>query len=410
MGREVNELYRLSSNFLTSGKKCIFGTGAHARQTYVDLAVQGIKIDFFVDREASRLGDSYMGLPLMDEEELNGQDVTVVIASTSWKDIADRLIRLGVTDLYVDRRRYGEVEVREGRLCSIGRFPAKNDTLYILCPAGIGDTLFVAAYAKAVKKSHPAMRRLCLITKESHACIGELFDGVDEVLASNQLVEQLDLYSIATKTWHLKNYIYGHFKKNLCQTFDVEWYCDTDKNMLSFYRRKILRIPQESKLEEIKIPYSRKAILPEIEKAVILMPYAATAPLMPNGFWEGLAENIIHEGYTVYTNVKDETECPVPGTRRLRESISDTVSICSKAYAAISLRSGMCDILAMTKVPLVVLNTDESFALDWDITRNIRKENIENLCCYGEYSINEIRNKISLFLEKIGKKNREEEI
>lgn len=395
----VNELYKLNPKLSASKKKCIFGTGMHAKQTYVDLSAQGVRIDCFVDREVSGSDASCMGIPLISEEELEGSDASVIIASTAWTDISGRLIRQGITDLYVDLRRYGEVDVQDDYLCSVGKYTMKRNTMYILCPAGIGDTLYIAAFAKAVKVCHAEINKVCLITKESHACIGGLFEGVDEVIASDCLTEQMDLYSIATKTWYLKNYIYGHFKKNLCQTLDSEWYCDTDKNMISFYKRKILKIPKSAEPEKMILPDTGKDRAFQKEKAVVLMPCAATVPLLSIDFWNELADRIRLQGYTVYTNVKDNTEAPIYGTHPLSESIADTAAICSHVHAVIALRSGMCDVLAMTSAPLIILNTDERCTLDWDVTV-IRKKGIENLRCYGNYNRNEITNKILEFLEK----------
>lgn len=392
----IRELYKVNPEFLQSKKKCIFGTGIHAKQTYVELSVQGIKIDFFADRENQK--DFYMGLPVISESELRELNVSVIIASTSWQDIAHRLLLQGITDLYVDLHRYGEIEIQNGYLCSVGKYAMKSDTLYLLCPAGIGDTLYVAAFAKEMHKYCEEMKRICLIVKESHGSIAMFFEGVDEIISSNQLVEQLELYSITTQTWNLKNYIYGHFKKNLCQTFNYEWYCNTDKNIISFYKKKILMLPESAQLEKLKLPaLYKEPAFPE-EKAVILMPYAVTVPLLSKTFWNELAESILSRGYTVYTNVKDETEKPIEGTYSLSESIANTAAMCAHAKIVISLRSGMCDVLAMTSARLVILNTDETCTTDWDVTVGIRKNGIENLRCYGDYSINEIKDKILGFL------------
>lgn len=399
MKRNIKKLYNLHPEFLNEKKKCIYGTGIHAKQTYVDLVLQGIKIDCFADRKSYGSEALYMGLPLVSEKELKGLNACVVIASTAWEDIADRLIQQGITDLYVDLHRYGEVDIRNDYLCSVGKYSMEMETLYILCPAGIGDTLYIAAFAKAVKKYNIDIHRVCLITKENHACIGNFFEGVDQIIASDWLVNQLDLYSITTKTWYLKNYIYGHFKKNLCQTLDSEWYYDLDKNMISFYKRKILKLPQMAELEKMKLPdIERKDFFPK-ERAIILFPYAATVPLLSEDFWEKLAKSILSKGYTVYTNIKDMSEYPICGTNSLYKSIFDTAVICTEVYAVIALRSGMCDVLAMTSVPMVVLNTDERCALDWDVTVNVRKKDIKNLTCYGAYNMNEIQNKILEFLE-----------
>lgn len=368
----VNELYKLNPKLSTPKKKCIFGTGMHARQTYVDLSAQGVKIDYFVDREVSGSKASYMGIPLISEEELKGLGASVVIASTAWEDISKRLIQQGITDLFVDLHRYGEVDVQDGYLCAVGKYGMKRDTLYILCPAGIGDTLYAAAFARAAMEYRGDMERVCLITKASHACIGDFFEGVDEVIASDQLAEQLDFYSIAAKTWYLKNYIYGHFKKNLCQTFDDEYRANKNLPILSYYKKIILRIPDESKLDSFHYEFkdTDQRQIPKTvggnKRFVILMPYANTAKMLSMEFWEKCVDLFINDGYCVYTNVKDAAEQAISGTAPICENIYDMVGICKQAELTISVRNGMCDVLAMSKAPLMILDTDKEFYEKWD--------------------------------------------
>lgn len=372
----VIELYKLNPKLSTPKKKCIFGTGMHARQTYVDLSAQGVRIDYFVDRKVPDSEASYMGIPLISEEELKGLDASVVIASTAWADISERLMQQGITDLFVDLHRYGEVDVQDGSLCSVGKYSMKRDTLYILCPAGIGDTLYTAAFARAAREYRGDMEHVCLITRSSHACIGDFFEGVDEVIASDQLVGQLDLYSIATKTWYLKNYIYGHFKKNLCQTFDNEYMENKNLPILSYYKRLILRIPEESKPDyfHYELQDTDKKQLSKTmgknkcknKRSVIFMPYANTAKMLPVKFWEKCADLFINDGYGVYTNVKDEAEQAIAGTVPICEGIYDMVGICKQAELTISVRNGMCDVLAMSKAPLIILDTDKDFYEKWN--------------------------------------------
>lgn len=387
MNNEVNELYKLNPAFLTSKKKCIFGTGMHARQTYVELYQNGIAVDFFSDHDIRDKNASYMGIPLIGEEKLKEINVSVIIASTAWKDIAKRLYQQGITDIFVDRRRYGEVDVQENYLCSVGKYAMNRKTTYILCPAGIGDTLYVAAFAKKVKECNLKISKICLITKESHACIGNFFEEVDEVIASDQLVEQLDLYSIATKTWYLNNYIYGHIKKNLCQTFDNEYVENKGLSILSYYKKVILKIPDESepdffhyKLEDNK----RKIveIIGENKRFVILIPYANTAKMLSMEFWEKCADLFINDDYYVYTNVKNSAEQAIPGTLPICEDIDKMVSICSQASLVVSVRNGMCDVLAMGKAHLMILDTDKEFYEKW--STNQFNQNSVHIKCFDQ--------------------------
>ena len=398
----IKKLYELNPEILTSKKRCIFGTGVHARQTYIDLSIQGIKIDYFADRDVNDAEASFMGVPLINEEKLKELNVSVIVASTFWEDISERLMKQGITDLFVDLHRYGEVSVQNHYLDSVGKYHMEKDTLYILCPAGIGDTLYVAAYAKAAKEYYVNIKKVCLITKQNHACVGSFFKGVDEVIASDQLVEWLDLYSISTNTWYLENYIYGHFKKNLCQTFDME-YTENKNNLISdYYKRFTLRLPTESKLDVFH--YNLKGIekisILKNKQFIILMPYANTAKMVTMDFWEKCADFFLKKHYVVFTNVKDETEPEITGTLPVSENIYNMVGICSLAKLVISIRNGMCDVLSMGKAPLIVLDTEKEFYEKWN-TNQLGGRSIHIWC--REKSADDIFEEvINQFENKIG--------
>ena len=396
MENSVKELYKLNPDISIKKRKCIFGTGMHAKQTYVDLSIQGIKIDYFADQDVHDQESFYMGVPLISEKQLKKMDVSVIIASTAWEDISKRLYQQGITDLYVDLHRYSEVGIQNGYLSSVGKFNMETETLYVLCPAGIGDTLYVAAYAKAVKKCHTDMKRICLITKEIQACIGSFFEGVDEVIASDQLVDQLDLYSITTKTWYLNNYIYGHFKKNLCQTFDIEYNENSNLEILKYYKEIILKIPDKSIMDsfQYKLNISDKGHM----RFIILIPYANTAKMLPEKFWEEIAKLFIKNNFVVYTNIKGNMEVPISGTQAICESIYDMVGVCSRARLVLSIRNGMCDVLAMSNASLVILDTDQEFYERWN-TKQLN-ENTIHIKCFGRALEESQKDVINLLMEE----------
>lgn len=262
----------------------------------------------------------------------------------------------------------------------------KWDTFYVLCPYGVGDTLYAAALMESLRKYRiSSFKKLCLIVKAGHSRIPDWFDAVDEKIVSDEMVRVLNTYCAATKTWELKNFIYGHFHKDLnCRLFPEYEACSI-KNMVYRYKDLVFHLPGDCPLEEPKIVPDwnlMEAIMREQQisrETVIFMPYANSTGLLPAAFWEKLACQLKKPGYTVLTNVKDMTEQPVKGTGRLCADIATTAAVCEQCRLVVSLRSGLCDVLAFTGARLAVLNKSEYHLKEWDLHAAVNRPGIYNI-------------------------------
>ncbi len=277
-----------------------------------------------------------------------------------------------------------EVEVSDGYL-SLKCIRLEKDVLFVLCPYGIGDTLYVAALIKSYKEYHKDNRRVCLIVKENHSVIAEWFTGIDEKIVSNELVELLNAYAVSTQTWQLKNFLYGHFKKDkdVWRLFP-EYHEIAEKNMVSRYKQLVFQLPEEAMLEKISIQTDVDKFTEEYKidkKTVILMPAVVSAPPMPEVFWTTLAQILQKFGYHVLTNVKDEKEWVIPGTEPISESLDVISRLGEEALLVVSVRSGICDVLALTNTLLVVINTRKDQQEEWNLSYATDREGIVSLLC-----------------------------
>lgn len=101
----MKELYKL--NLERNDKKLvIFGTGIHAKETFLELLNQGIKADYFADRNENLSGVKIYGTPIIKENDLKEFDCKIIIASRAWENIEQRLREAGKEEVYVDKRRY----------------------------------------------------------------------------------------------------------------------------------------------------------------------------------------------------------------------------------------------------------------------------------------------------------------
>ena len=163
-GNALKELYQINPEINKAKRICIFGTGMNAAYIYEKMVRQGIRVDFFADKKPqSEYKIQYLNLPVLDEDELPGTDCIVIIASSFWEEIANRLINKKIFNLFiapVETNKKIEIIKDEKYLLSIGDIILRKDIIYICCPCGLGDTLYVAALAKEYKYIYA---HICLI-------------------------------------------------------------------------------------------------------------------------------------------------------------------------------------------------------------------------------------------------------
>lgn len=95
-------------------------------------------------------------------------------------------------------------------------------------------------------------------------------------------------------------------------------------------------------------------------KTVVLFPYANTIGDLPIELWEELARHLREIGFSVCTNVEPGGP-PIPGTYGVFVPYKHIKMFVERAGYVISLRSGMCDIIANTKCRKYILYPTPNF-------------------------------------------------
>lgn len=358
---------------------CIFGTGKNACQTYIECVQNNLEVRCFVERNDSpAVGRELYCKKIISEREYINSKSKIIIASKYWRDICNRLEKEGVSEVYVDEERYSLSTICDDYLLGIGDFTFSRDKYYIVCPYGLGDTLYIAALVRELKRQHK-ISMVCLIVKNSHKAITEMFSSIDEVIVSDKLVEKLNVYSIATETWKLKNYLYGHFKKNIMQ-INYEEYDEKKYSMIDLYKKKVMNLSDSSNLDTIS--YEKCSIEEKIsEKSIILAPYSHTAKQLSVGFWEKVANSFLNKGFDVFTNVAKD-EVPIKGTKELCVDLKYIPKYAEMSKLVLSIRSGLCDILAFTNTKLIIIETDHGLSDCWRL--NEIRDNIMYVKSYDK--------------------------
>lgn len=293
------------------------------------------------------------------------------------------------------------VKVENQVLCQAGDVSFKKDIVYFLCPGSIGDTLYVASLVKAYKKKQ-GISTVVLLIKKNQESIAGLFPSVDGSIVSDELVDILDIYFREQKVWELENYRYGFARVGL----DGHTYMRTyvEKNLLSGYKIAIMGLEEDAEIEEMRIDKGNVFTDMFNQKTIILMPHESSAKRLPLSFWEDLCMEL-SENYILYTNTKDETERPIKGTQAVSRSLKDMTGISERCFAVISIRTGICDLLAFTKTNLIVLNTEQILAENWDLKKVFSRDNITNINCYNDWNPGKLKKEILQQLQIFSQKS-----
>lgn len=106
----------------------------------------------------------------------------------------------------------------------------------------------------------------------------------------------------------------------------------------------------------IHIDASRKL---SSKKHVILNLSSVSMGDLPADFVRPIVKRLIDEGYEVYENRRGPS--PLPKVTSIFPSYPELVGYCSNADLVISIRSGLCDLLAQTDTPLLVLHLHKDY-------------------------------------------------
>lgn len=388
----------------------IYGAGRFGEVVKNYLHKRGIKITCFCVTSIDER-EVYLGYPVKEITEIRSNYAYAgIIIAVNEKYSVNVLKEVKGLDYFYDKslleaidyeetmeRAKGwieKVEVRDGILYRVGTTFFSKDTTYIVCPGPIGDTLYVAALVKAYKQKYK-VSSVVLIVRKNHESIGEMFPSVDGCIVSHELVETLSIYSRSKKVWDMDNYRYGFGREDYQHHIYAPAY--VSKNFLSGYKIAIMGLEEEAEYEEIKIDRDANLLNAFNQKTVIVMPHESSARRLPFKFWEALCLEL-SKNFTVYTNTKDETELPIKGTQPISYSLKDMAGICERCFAVISIRTGICDMLAFTKTNLIVLNTELILADKWNLKKVFSRDNIVNIDCYNDWNVESLKDSI---LEKL---------
>lgn len=379
----------------------IYGAGETGNRVSGLLIEQGISFSCFCVTKKKK--NSFEGHEVRAVDELDCEDTGIIVA------VSERNIR-NVLELLNERKisyYYNEaflshaywiscrenalkVKVADGYVVEINSVPFDANTLYIVGTGGIGDTLYTAGFVEPYRREHPEVKRVCMLLRERQRELGTIFPGIDEITISDELVEiayQYYRYTYdSTGACRFKNYICGQGKGG--------------KTLLERFRTYAMGLTSDVHFAHANLhPNGERA--KRQKRTVVLMPYANSLALLSDSFWDKLVCLLKKAGYTVFTNVGSyRGERALAGTESICKGLLETAIFCEGCDAVISLRSGMCDLLAFSSTKLIVLNSTETYFNNWNLRDVFDREGIYNVNCWKDFNCNNIIDQIMSLLSQ----------
>ena len=262
------------------------------------------------------------------------------------------------------------------------------ETHYFVCPFGIGDTLYKACMVKAYKEKY-GVKKICFIVKHNHVDLVGLFPSVDEIMDSSFLVRIMTYFSKKKRYFHVRNYHYGHMLHDGRYPTPLMFLGVKNIDFLDIYKVSVMCLSVDSPVEMPKIPSEDDSTgiyeKYKNEKAlVMLMPYSASMPNLPDSFWELIVDRLLQMGYKVLTNVKDDSETVIKGTDGVVVSLKDFYILSYKLnWKCIATRSGICDLVGFLNNELWVITQQEYYP--WKMGEmDLPNKNITDIVYYND--------------------------
>lgn len=113
-------------------------------------------------------------------------------------------------------------------------------------------------------------------------------------------------------------------------------------------------VPQMSASFQKKI-----AQIAPLQKIILFSPTANSVPALPKALWENAAHKLTQQGFQIISNVLEESDC-IPGTHFVPMTMQEVVALAYRCHSVYSVRSGLCDLLALSKNLLTVFYDQSS--------------------------------------------------
>lgn len=352
----------------------LFGMNTPGDRVIQYLNSLGYHVEGILDNNTMNQGKTMLGVPVGAPDILIGKDkdaIRVLICSRYYEEMKSQLLRMGcVHEKYVSRLlSYGqsrtldsskenfeaekEKVLQGSRILSEIKRKYENAVFFAVPIRANGDAYLSSVLAKRFLEKYPQKKVVVI-------CIGNFCaqiiqqDGIFAEVVEQEQMEKIIAcvgflgYEISgvrvfyPRAWHYSILfrLAGYKKINYLQLLAASVGCGELAKRGDKSRNTVWTAG-------LKSPFHKESI--------ILSPYANSLPNFPISFWEQIAEGLQERGYNVYTNSGSELEPVIKNTEKLFLPIREMIEMMNQVKAFISIRNGLCDVLAECGCQKIIL-------------------------------------------------------
>ncbi len=354
----------------------IYGCTAFAKNIFLHLREMGIPVTAFVDNDAKKAGDKYLGVDIfLPRQYLLPLDTKkrIIVCSVHENEMLDSLYEMGYGDENIrcidvrnetmwDSPEYAREQmelVREGiKYYEELQLKHGDGTMILIAPEASGDTFLSCAYLQTwyrlyniadyiivgsnrnivdIAQMYGLSERVILISKEKRRAVLAAYVFIGEQLH----MKPLSGWELRCRNSYVANPKFPFLFK---ESFKYETF-ELGKEAVPEY-------PQKNRTaRENEFPYIKR------KKSIIISPYAysSPAPLIERKIWEEIVHVLCKKGYGVYTVGYGEKEPPIKGTQRIQFTYGEACAVLEYAGGFLAARSGLCDIVHMAECRQLII-------------------------------------------------------
>ncbi len=240
------------------------------------------------------------------------------------------------------------------------------ETEIIVCPGHMGDTLLIAALAKEYKKQH-GVKRLLYVSSSLPEEILRCYPAIDATLMlEKDEMNSLQFFMMVRKLWYRDGIRYAHFRDDVVLNYPkvaTKGIFDYSRYSFRSNRMEMMNLREDTPFDPLCVssPQNSEQLIQQYGDAVLLMPVSYSTHLIPESFWEKLADAFLKKGYAVYTNYNGARgEEVIKGTKPFKSSFYEMAQMTSMFSLFVGTRSGLCDLISLTGNGTMVILYNET--------------------------------------------------
>lgn len=274
--------------------------------------------------------------------------------------------------------------IKEGKQI-IDRITKDKNNFFVFCPTSNGDIIFVSSLLTNLSQK----KDYYLVLGLNQEFFSKLFSYIKgSVLVSKTDMNKIIYYFQRTGKFKGDNYLYAFVRQGMnkhgnINHFDTDWDCS--KVLSHRYKESVFKCNIDSSISNITYKIDNKKSRNICKKndinnmSIVIMPISNSELCLSKSFWNKLIRVLNEKGYSVYTNI-GKNELPLDNTKPLALSFEDLFCIANKVKMFISVRSGICDLLALTSAKQIVINSSKNNYYKWDNVNSLDpQENAKNI-------------------------------